>query len=113
MGWTYLLECGDGSFYVGSTRNLQRRLFEHESGIGANRTRVRLPVKLVWHAEFPTIQEAFAFEKRVRKWGRAKRLALIRGELDMLPELASRSYRGNRTRRGYEARGGHSGPEVS
>jgi putative endonuclease len=103
MAWTYLLECSDGSFYVGSTTDLQARLFQHQSGMGALRTRTRLPVKLVWQAEFPTIPEAYTFEKQIRRWSRAKRLALIRGELDMLPALSSRSHRGERARATYEA----------
>ncbi|WP_082533712.1 GIY-YIG nuclease family protein [Marmoricola sp. Leaf446] len=106
MAWTYLLECRDGSFYVGSTTDLMARLHQHQTGMGAVRTRSRRPVTLVWYAELETIPEAFALEKRIRKWGRAKRLALVRGELDMLPELASRSARGTRTRSEYEARGG-------
>ncbi len=105
MAWTYLLECRDGSFYVGSTTDLMARLHQHQTGTGAVRTRTRLPVRLVWYAELETIPEAFALEKRIRRWGRAKRLALVRGELDRLPELASRSSHGVRTRRDYEARG--------
>ena len=104
MAWTYLLECRDGSFYVGSTTDLMARLHQHQIGMGAIRTRSRRPVKLVWCAEFETIPEAYSFEKRIRKWGRAKRLALVRGELGMLPELASRSSHGVRVRRAYEGR---------
>ncbi|WP_030482928.1 GIY-YIG nuclease family protein [Nocardioides aequoreus] len=102
MAWTYLLECSDGSLYVGSTTDLMARLHQHQQGLGAIRTRTRLPVRLVWSAEFETIPEAFAFEKQVRKWGRAKRLALIRGDFDALPDLASRSHHGNRRRGEYE-----------
>ena len=34
MAWTYILECADGSLYVGSTVDLGRRLFEHNEGFG-------------------------------------------------------------------------------
>ena len=90
MAWTYILECNDGSYYVGSTMNLERRVAQHDAGLGATytRTRRRRPVKLVWAAEFQRIDDAFAFEKRVQGWGREKRRALIEGRLDDLPALA-------------------------
>jgi len=43
MAYMYILECCDGSFYVGSTKNLPRRLWQHQNGFGANHTRKRLP----------------------------------------------------------------------
>ena len=95
MPWTYLLECRDGSFYVGSTVDLDRRVSEHNLGLGAAYTRHRRPVRLAWAAEFSRIDDAYAFEKRIQGWNRAKRIALIEGRLDDLPALASR-------RRGFE-----------
>src|SRR5262249_11091827 len=88
MAFTYILECRDGSYYVGSTTHLQARLEQHASGKGALYTRRRLPVKLVWTAEFERIEDAFAFEKRVQGWSRAKRQALIEGRFDDLPGLS-------------------------
>ena len=88
MAWTYILECSDGSFYVGSTRDLDLRLEQHRLGLGATYTRRRLPVKLVWSAEFEHVGAAFAFEKQVQNWGRAKRIALIEGRYADLPHLA-------------------------
>ncbi|WP_090850557.1 GIY-YIG nuclease family protein [Nocardioides lianchengensis] len=103
MPWTYLVECADRSFYVGSTVDLDRRLAEHQNGEGAAYTRRpgRRPVRLLWAAEFARIDGAFAYEKRVQGWGRAKRLALIEGRLDDLPALASRAWR-HRNGRGFE-----------
>ncbi|MDF9716396.1 GIY-YIG nuclease family protein [Nocardioides sp. ChNu-153] len=73
MPWAYLLECSDGSYYAGSTVDLERRLTEHQDGVGAAYTRRRRPVRLAWSGEFDRIDEAFAFEKRIQGWGRAKR----------------------------------------
>jgi putative endonuclease len=42
----------------------------------------------VWAAEFNRVDDAYAFEKQVQGWGRAKRIALIEGRLDDLPGLA-------------------------
>src|SRR5690349_17208921 len=63
MPYVYLLECSDGSFYIGSTRHLERRLFEHNEGIGAAYTRRRRPVRLAWHAWYDSVAEAYAMEK--------------------------------------------------
>ncbi len=93
MAWTYIVRCADGSCYVGSTVDLERRLSEHNLGLGAAYTRHRRPVELVWCAEFERLDDAFAFEKRVQGWGRRKREALIAGLMDDLPLLAARSRR--------------------
>jgi putative endonuclease len=90
MPFAYILECRDGSFYVGSTWNMERRLSEHNEGLGAAYTRRRRPVRLVWHAHYDSVAEAYAVEKRVQGWSRSKRLALIEGRFDDLPKLASR-----------------------
>jgi predicted GIY-YIG superfamily endonuclease len=88
MAWTYLLRCRDGSFYVGSTRDLQSRLEQHDCGRGSAYTACRLPVQLVWSCEFERIDDAWAAERRIHGWSRAKKLALIEGRLADLPELA-------------------------
>ena len=98
MAWVYILECSDGTYYVGSTVDLERRVGQHEAGEGATYTRRRRPVRLVWAAEFDRITDAFAFEKQVQGWNRRKRQALIEGRWDRLPELASRSWAAQRLR---------------
>ncbi len=86
----YILECSDGSYYVGSTRNLEHRLWMHNQGLGAEYTKRRLPVRLAFAHEFARVSEAFAAEKKVQGWSRKKREALIRGDYAALPGLASR-----------------------
>ena len=98
VAWTYLLECSDGSYYVGSTTSLEPRVAEHNLGLGAAYTRTRLPVTLLWAAEFEKIEEAYSFERKVHGWSRAKKAALARGEFDHLPVLSSRSYQGRSAR---------------
>ncbi|WP_338087946.1 GIY-YIG nuclease family protein [Nocardioides lijunqiniae] len=90
MPWTYIVECADGSFYVGSTTDLERRVSQHNLGLGAAYTRLRRrrPVSLVWAAEFARVDDAYYYEKQIQNWGRAKRLALIEGRLGDLPALA-------------------------
>jgi putative endonuclease len=90
MPWTYILECRDGTFYVGSTIDIERRVSEHNLGFGAKYTRPRRrrPVTLVWCSEFNRMDEAFWYEKQIQNWGREKRMALIEGRFDLLTVLA-------------------------
>ncbi len=90
-GWMYILECGDGSYYTGSTNNLEFRLAQHQNGEGANHTKKHQPVKLVYFEEYQRIDEAFYREKQVQGWSRNKKEALIKGEFDKLTHL-SKNY---------------------
>ena len=107
MPYTYILRCADGSFYVGSTVDLQRRIDEHNLGLGSAYTRRpgRRPVVLVWSHWFDRIDLAFLFEKQIQGWGRAKRIALIEGRIDALTELGSRGYSGTAAREEAQATG--------
>ena len=79
MPYVYILRCADGSFYTGSTIDLELRLAQHEFGEGGDYTRRRRPVELVWCAEFARIDEAFQWERRIHGWSRAKKQILIEG----------------------------------
>ncbi len=87
----YILECADGSYYTGSTKDLERRLYEHQNALGANYIKRRLPVKLVYYEEYSRIDEAFYREKQVQGWSHNKKKALIEGCSNDLP-LLSRNY---------------------
>jgi putative endonuclease len=93
MAFMYILRCADGSYYVGSTRNLETRLHQHRAGLGASYTQRRLPVELVYGYKFANIAEAFAAEKKVQNWSRAKREALIRGDFESLRKLSKKQFR--------------------
>ena len=84
----YILECADGSYYTGSTNNLELRIKQHQQGLGANHTRKRLPVKLVYSEEYDRIDDAFYREKQVQGWCRKKKEALIRGDWDEISRLS-------------------------
>ena len=88
-GYTYILECSGGSYYVGSTINLERRLAEHQRGEGAMFTKAHLPVKLVYYEKFQRIDEAFKREKQLQKWSHCKKEALISGDIDRLKASSS------------------------
>jgi len=84
----YILECSDGTYYTGSTWNLEKRLSEHQAGAGANYTSKRLPVELIYYEEYSRIEDAFDREKQVQGWGHIKKKALMQGEEKLLHKLA-------------------------
>ncbi|TWG96446.1 putative endonuclease [Nocardioides sp. J9] len=92
MPWTYMLRCDDGSYYVGSTWDLDGRVWQHnhDDQLGAACNRARRPVVLVWSVWYDRISDAFHLEKQIQGWSRKKREALIRGEYDALPNLSRR-----------------------
>ncbi|MCX6270885.1 MAG: DEAD/DEAH box helicase family protein, partial [Bacteroidetes bacterium] len=90
-GYMYILECSNGSFYTGSTKDLMRRIEQHSSSEGAEFTKKHLPVKLVYYENFDRIDEAFYREKQVQSWSSAKKMALIKGEKELLPLLSKNS----------------------
>jgi len=100
-GYMYILECSDGSYYTGSTTNLELRLQQHQSGEGANHTKKRLPVTLVYYEEYSRIDDAFYREKQVQGWSRKKKEALINGNPELLPQLAV-AYRDLKSSGGFE-----------
>lgn len=83
-GYTYILRCSDGSYYTGSTRNIDVRLYQHQTGDGAVYTKKRRPVELVYVEEYERIDEAFYREKQIQGWSRRKKEALIAGNFDTL-----------------------------
>ena len=93
MAWVYIVRCSDGSYYVGSTIDLEARVWQHNQGVGAQYTKRRRPVELVWAAEYYNVADAFIVEKQIQNWSRAKREALIEGRLGDLPVL-SRGHTG-------------------
>jgi putative endonuclease len=89
--FVYILLCNDGSYYTGVTNNLERRLYEHESGLDPKSyTFSRRPLKLVFSEYFVDINQAIALEKQVKGWNRKKKEAIIQGRWDLLPELSKR-----------------------
>ena len=84
----YILKCANDMFYTGSTKNLERRLKQHQSGEGANFTKKHLPVELVYFEIFARIDWAFYREKQIQGWSHKKKEALINGDLEKLKELS-------------------------
>ena len=86
--WTYILLCADGLYYTGHTDNLEYRIGQHQSDKIEGFTSSRLPVRLMWSQDFATRYEALDAEMRIKKWSRAKKEALIRGDWETVSHFA-------------------------
>ena len=90
--FAYMLLCSDGSYCVGHTDGLDNRLAAHQSGLFRGYTSRRRPVQLVWHQEFAERDQAFAAERQIKGWNRAKKEALIRGDWDAVQLLSRKLF---------------------
>ncbi len=87
--YVYILRCADDSFYTGITNNLERRIFEHQTGFyKGSYTSTRRPITLEGYVEFQNAFKAMRFERQVKKWSRAKKVALCNNEFAELKQLA-------------------------
>lgn len=65
--WMYILLCADGSYYTGSTNDLDRSIIQHHSVEGDDHTKKRFPVRLIYFEEYERIDLAFYRDKQGRK----------------------------------------------
>ncbi|MFN8461790.1 MAG: GIY-YIG nuclease family protein [Anaerolineales bacterium] len=84
----YILKCADGSYYTGSTKELEGRVQEHQTGAHPEAyTFNRRPVQLVWSEIVETYPEAFQWEHKIKGWSRAKKEALIGGDIEGIHQI--------------------------
>lgn len=87
MWYVYIIRCQDASLYTGSTTDISRRVNEHNRKKGGACTRARLPVKLVYKELHETKSQAFKRESQIKSWTRKKKLALIKGDKELLKKV--------------------------
>lgn len=92
----YILECADGSFYIGHTDDLDRRMSQHDQGKGCIYTSTRRPLKLIHGEGFETRHEALTMERKLKGWSRAKKRAYMAGDWKAVGDLAKGRYRHQR-----------------
>ena len=84
----YILKCSDGTYYTGMTRELDARVQEHQTGAHPDAyTFRRRPVQLVWSEVVESYQVAFQWEHQIKGWSKAKKEALIRGDIEGIHEI--------------------------
>ncbi|OGM88267.1 hypothetical protein A2573_02515 [Candidatus Woesebacteria bacterium RIFOXYD1_FULL_43_18] len=79
MYYIYVLLCKDGSYYIGSTNDIQKRFLDHLNGRGARYTKSHKPEKLIYQEKFSTKSEALKREAELKKWTKTQKSALING----------------------------------
>jgi putative endonuclease len=85
----YILACNDQSYYTGLTNDLDKRVWQHQSGFYPDcYTFKRRPVKLLWCTIVETLKEAAALEKQIKGWSRKKKEALMKNDIEELKKLA-------------------------
>ena len=78
MWFVYILLCKDGSYYIGSSNNVDKRLRDHLNSKGGRYTRSHKTRKLVYQEELATKSEALKREAQLKKWTKAKKETLIK-----------------------------------
>lgn len=92
MPYMYILKCANGEYYTGSTRNLDKRLAQHQNGEGANFTAKHLPIELVYFEYYDRMVDAFRREKQIQGWSHSKKKALIEENPNDLKSLAKKDF---------------------
>jgi len=82
--FVYILQCSDGSFYIGHTDDLKKRVYQHQMNHYKCYTSKKLPVNLVFYETFGSRDEAIAAERQIKGWSRIKKQALIEGNFDKI-----------------------------
>jgi len=83
-GWVYIMANRyRGTLYVGVTADLARRITQHRTGSGSAYCERRGLDRLVWAEPGATMADCIAYEKRLKRWRREWKFALIeRGNPD-------------------------------
>ena len=76
--YVYILECRDGTYYAGYTRDLKRRIDKHSNGQGAKYIRGKTPVKLVYAKEYKYYKNAIRAEMDIKKRTRKEKISMIK-----------------------------------
>jgi len=78
FGYVYILASQkNGTLYIGVTSDLAGRLLQHQSGTGSKFAARYGVFRLVWFDQYDMITDAIAQEKKMKKWSRARKIALI------------------------------------
>ena len=76
--YVYIVECKDASYYTGMTNDLDRRLWEHNTGFDETcYTYKRRPVELKYSIEINDVKQAIEWERQIKGWSRKKKEALF------------------------------------
>ena len=86
--WFYILRLQSGNLYIGATKNLEKRYELHKFGVAGRTTSIDSPISLVYSEKIESFSKARQREAQVKRWSRAKKEALVAGNLDKLRALS-------------------------
>ena len=93
--WTYILRLKSGQLYIGATNDLKQRYQDHQNGKACRTTKLDPPLKLAYSESLPTFSDARKREAQIKRWTRAKKEALVAGDVLKLRNLSkSRNKKG-------------------
>ncbi|MDO8445730.1 MAG: GIY-YIG nuclease family protein [Deltaproteobacteria bacterium] len=77
--YVYMVRCSDESLYTGITKDVERRIEEHNGGglSGARYTRARRPVRLVCREIMNSRSEAAKREFEIKRLSKEEKEALV------------------------------------
>ncbi len=87
----YILCSATGVLYTGITNHLERRTMEHKESVVPGFTSDHDVNRLVYFEAFNDVRSAIAREKRIKRWRRQKKLALIRIQNPEMRDLSADS----------------------
>ena len=86
--WAYILRLKSGQLYIGSTTDLDHRFADQIAGRACRTTKLDPPLKIVYSESLPTFSDARKREAQIKRWTRAKKEALVGGEMVKLRNLS-------------------------
>jgi len=87
--YIYIMMNKSGTLYVGVTNNLERRVYEHRTGMNNGfTTRYRME-RLVYCEDYPDPASAIQREKQTKGWVQKKKIELIREANPRWEDLAA------------------------
>jgi len=98
--FVYILQCADGTYYVGNSVDPLSRLEGHRLGLDPLAyTYRRRPIELVWVESFEDYEEALAAERQIKGWSHAKKAALVDRGLDAVHVIVKEERRRREAKR--------------
>lgn len=88
MWYVYILKCANGVLYTGLTDDLKRRFDEHRRGKGGHYTRFSKPSEILYKEVFESRIQAEGREQQIKRWSKAKKLALAKNDKTELRNLS-------------------------
>lgn len=85
--WVYIMASRSGTLYLGITNNLERRVYEHKSGLIQGFSQKYQCHKLIYFEEYEDVNQAIAREKQLKNWHRPWKVNLIKSVNPTMKDL--------------------------